>query len=143
MKQSYIYEAKVIYVLEGGLYDMVIDTGFYIFVRQRVRPFSITIPSLRSTTPEEKVAGRRAKDCAMKLLLHRPVLIETFKEQRYDSTWSANIYLPVDSQYTQTQVVLDGISYTDAVKYLKVLSDNGWDTEKIDIGILNTELVGE
>lgn len=57
-----IYDnVDVQYVLDGDTIDVLIDLGFHIFTKQRVRLFGIDTPESRTSDPEEKKYGLLAK----------------------------------------------------------------------------------
>jgi len=57
----YEYKAEVLKVIDGDTVDLVIDCGFSIFIRQRVRLYGINTPETRTRDKEEKVKGLAAK----------------------------------------------------------------------------------
>jgi micrococcal nuclease len=64
-KTEYKYKAQVYNVVDGDTYDVIIDLGFDISVKHRIRLFGVDAyeSSLRgNTTPEEKIKGLKAKD---------------------------------------------------------------------------------
>jgi len=131
--RRFVYNAKIVYVHEGNQFDVVLDLGFYIFVRQRILLNGLDIPSIRSSSETERQQARDSKDCAMKFLLNRSsVMVETFKHHK-DGVWLANIYLAADTNYSQTKIDLEGTDYIDVCKYMRVLADSGYDVSKVDI----------
>lgn len=52
---------EVQYVVDGDTIDVLIDLGFDIFTKQRVRLFGIDTPESRTSDPEEKKYGLIAK----------------------------------------------------------------------------------
>lgn len=52
---------EVQYIVDGDTIDVLIDLGFDIFTKQRVRLFGIDAPESRTSDPEEKKYGLIAK----------------------------------------------------------------------------------
>ena len=55
------YEAKITKVVDGDTVDALINLGFNVIIRQRVRMYGINTPERRTSDPEEKVRGLAAK----------------------------------------------------------------------------------
>tara|TARA_Y100001951_G_C11274623_1_gene261023 strand:- start:1133 stop:1477 length:345 start_codon:yes stop_codon:yes gene_type:complete len=55
------YEAKITKVVDGDTVDALINLGFNVIIRQRVRMYGINTPESRTSDPEEKVRGLAAK----------------------------------------------------------------------------------
>jgi len=58
----YIYSAKLDRVVDGDTIDVVIDLGFDVFIKKRVRLVGIDTPECRTRDLEEKARGLAAKD---------------------------------------------------------------------------------
>ena len=76
------YEAKVLNVVDGDTYDVIIDLGFDIYHRVRLRLYGIDTPE--KNTPE----GVKAKDYVTKLLGNNVVEIECLKFEKYGRSLS-------------------------------------------------------
>lgn len=70
------YTAKVINIVDGDTFDLLIDLGFSVFVKQRVRLARINAPELK--TPE----GKQLKS-ELTYLLDQPVTISTKSKDIY------------------------------------------------------------
>ena len=62
------YEAKITKVVDGDTVDALINLGFNVIIRQRVRLYGINTPESRTTDLEEKARGLAAKERLEELL---------------------------------------------------------------------------
>ena len=53
----YVYNAKLVRVIDGDTIDAVIDLGFDVWVKKRVRLYGINTPETRTRDLSEKQAG--------------------------------------------------------------------------------------
>ena len=66
----YTYTIKeVTNVVDGDTIDVIIDLGFSISVKKRVRLYGINTPEVRTRDKEEKVKGLAAKDRLIELCM--------------------------------------------------------------------------
>ena len=80
---DYTYKVKeVIRVIDGDTVDILIDVGFYMTVRKRIRMLDIDTDEVRGGTDETKLRARLAKDRLEELLAMGDVYIKT----RMDAT---------------------------------------------------------
>lgn len=133
MRGLNLYRGKIVYVHEGVRFDAVVDLGFYVFLRVPVQLDGLDLPRLNSSSVEERDLARKAKECSMKLLLSRQVLMETFKPVGQERVWLCNLFLTEDTKYTQLKIDLLGESYIDVLKYMRMLADGGFDTGMVDL----------
>lgn len=71
----YIYNCSLLRVIDGDTIDALIDLGFDVSIKQRIRLYGIDTPECRTRDLEEKALGLAAKQRLIELL---PV---TFKIQ--------------------------------------------------------------
>ena len=64
----YIYNAKLVRVIDGDTIDAVIDLGFDVWVKKRVRLYGINTPETRTRDLKEKQAGLAAKKRLQELI---------------------------------------------------------------------------
>jgi micrococcal nuclease len=57
----YKYNAKLIRVIDGDTIDALIDLGFDVWIKKRIRLYGINTPETRTRDLEEKKAGKEAK----------------------------------------------------------------------------------
>jgi micrococcal nuclease len=93
---NYRYRAKAIYVVDGDTIDVIIDLGFNVFNKHRVRLYGIDTPELKSSDLNERVRANEAKALVIDLLTKHPdVEIVTYKDQtdKY-GRYLAEVWLP-------------------------------------------------
>ena len=73
----YKYKATVINVVDGDTFDPMVDLGFRIYHKVRIRLLEIDTPEMRGI---EANRGKKCKEFAEKLLLNKEVLIQSEKE---------------------------------------------------------------
>ena len=60
--ERFCYNAKVVRVVDGDTIDLLVDLGFSIHHKVRVRLYGINTPESRTRDLEEKALGLKAKD---------------------------------------------------------------------------------
>ncbi len=91
-KTNYIFNAKVINVVDGDTIDVSIDLGFSIHSHQRVRLAGIDTAELNSPDSEKRGLAQRAKLYLQNSILDRDVVIETYKVDKY-GRYLADVFL--------------------------------------------------
>ena len=81
----YSYKVKeVAKVVDGDTVDLVIDLGFGLYKKERVRVAGIDSPESRTRDKEEKVYGLEAKAYLMGILESaETIIVETEKDGKY------------------------------------------------------------
>lgn len=64
----YKYNAKLVRVVDGDTVDALIDLGFDVWVKKRIRLYGIDTPETRTKDLNEKAAGIAAKDRLSELM---------------------------------------------------------------------------
>lgn len=96
----YEYNAVITNVVDGDTFDLDIDLGFHIWIRERVRLLNIDCPEKNARNgQDEKRAGLYVTEWAKRELSGRKVVITTFKTLRTDSfgRWLVNMYVDLDN----------------------------------------------
>jgi micrococcal nuclease len=79
---SHFYKAKVVKVVDGDTVDLLIDLGFSIMHKVRVRLHGVNTPESRTRDLEEKALGLAAKDYVSDWLLkYDQVYVKTIKDK--------------------------------------------------------------
>ena len=94
----WIYNAEVKKVIDGDTFDIVIDLGFDVLKKGRVRLYGVNTPESRTSNLEEKEKGLAAKEFTDQWLIkaNYQVKIETIidKNEKYGrvlaKVWDAN-----------------------------------------------------
>lgn len=80
----YEYKIKeVTRVVDGDTIDVIIDLGFSIFIKSRIRLAGINAPETRTLDMNEKEKGLDAKFWLEKELKDQEIIIRTTKEEKY------------------------------------------------------------
>lgn len=80
--KRFCYGAKIEQVIDGDTIDLVVDLGFNIHHKIRVRLHGVDTPESRTVNKAEKEAGLRAKEFVKTWAESYPsVLIETVKDK--------------------------------------------------------------
>ena len=88
----YEYKAKIINVVDGDTFDLDIDVGFHITLRERVRLLSVDTPETRGAA-EEKRLGLIVKEFAQRYLGDE-VRIKSYKGTDSFGRWLVEIIMP-------------------------------------------------
>lgn len=110
-KQNYVYNAKVINIVDGDTVDVNVDLGFNIFFKVRLRLNGINTPELKESDPVKREMANKAKARVAELIKDRDVIIESRKMDKY-GRYLADIY--VDSLHVNQQLISEGL----AVSYM-------------------------
>lgn len=71
-------------VVDGDTVDVVLDLGFGLTMKQRLRVIGIDTPELRSKDPAERERAQAAKDFAEKWLISNgQMIVTTYKDDKY------------------------------------------------------------
>lgn len=120
----YEYEAKVEKVVDGDTLDVVIDVGFGMFCKQRVRVNGIDTPEKNSTDLQEKKMGQEATEFVESWVRKQKKLrIKTYKDDKYGRLL-ADIYGDAGESLNEQMVKLGFAWKYDGgtkIKDLKVL----------------------
>ena len=76
------YNCEVKRVVDGDTVDVLIDCGFSIFHKARVRMFGIDTPESRTRDKDEKARGLMSKEYLMNELSKGQVVIKTHKDKK-------------------------------------------------------------
>jgi micrococcal nuclease len=96
LKDNYVRAAKVVNVVDGDTVDVIIDLGFNVSIKHRMRVRRINTPEKVGATKE---AGLIAKAFATERLLNKDIVIQSYNREdkafKVDSTggrWLAEVY---------------------------------------------------
>ena len=78
----YEYSCEVTRVVDGDTVDVIIDLGFDISHKSRVRLYGIDTPESRTRDKDEKVRGLMSKDFLVDMLGKGDVIIKTKKDKK-------------------------------------------------------------
>lgn len=78
----YEYKCEIDRVVDGDTVDVIIDCGFSIFHKARVRMYGIDTPESRTRDKDEKARGLMSKNFLVKELSKGDVVIKTKKDKK-------------------------------------------------------------
>ena len=78
----YEYSCEVTRVVDGDTVDVIIDLGFDISYKSRVRLYGIDTPESRTRDKDEKVRGLMSKDFLVDMLGKGDVITKTKKDKK-------------------------------------------------------------
>ena len=83
MSDRFFYSAKVLDVIDGDTLDLVVDLGFDVHFRVRVRLHGINTPESRTSDKAEKELGLKAKAYTKDWTTrHSTVFVKTVKDKK-------------------------------------------------------------
>jgi len=94
MDNLYTYKAKVVRVVDGDTYDLIVDLGFKINISTRIRLRNIDTPETwRPKNEAERIHGEKATKFVTDLILDKEVYIKSYKLGIY-GRYEVDIYIP-------------------------------------------------
>ena len=87
---AYEYSADIIKVYDGDTVTAVVDLGFSVKMKMRIRLTEINAPEVRG---EEKIEGLKSRDFLREKILDKTVTIRTEKTRGKYGRYIATIYL--------------------------------------------------
>ena len=84
---------KVTKIVDGDTIDVLIDLGFCIVIKQRLRLSNVNTPEMHDPDPIKREAAQRAKDYLTDVLLGKPVIIVTEKTTEKYGRYLAEVFL--------------------------------------------------
>ncbi|MGB2727371.1 MAG: thermonuclease family protein [Halobacteriota archaeon] len=113
MEPDYRYRAKLDRVVDGDTMDVVIDLGFYVEMRERVRLEGIDTPEIYRVpkNSEEYKKGMEAKEYVERRLNENgnELVIETEKRGKW-RRWLAKVYLKDSTKTLNEELVEKGLA---------------------------------
>ena len=83
IKPQYTYKASVVKVVDGDTLDVVIDLGFFVSVKQRVRLDGINTPETRTKNLREKELGLKAKQLVKDKVEGKDITVRVYKKGKF------------------------------------------------------------
>lgn len=102
------YRAKLIKVIDGDTIDVMVDLGFGIFTKQRLRLAGINTPESRTSNEEEKKKGLLAKKRLSELLQNDIIIKTTNDKQEKYGRLLATIF--VNDKNINEQLITEGFA---------------------------------
>jgi len=113
MQPSYRYRAELNRVVDGDTLDVVIDLGFYIRMKERIRLEGVDTPEVYGVPQdsEEYRMGLEAKEYVERRLAENgnQMIIETRKMGKW-RRWLAKVYLPDTGRTLNEELIEKGLA---------------------------------
>lgn len=77
MSRIHIYQAKIVEVIDGDTFDLMIDLGFNTFAKERMRLYGIDAPEMRTQAGKDL-----AWALAMEYPLERSIIVQSVEAPR-------------------------------------------------------------
>jgi len=111
----YIYRAKLDRVIDGDTIDVIVDLGFDVTIKRRLRLKGVNTPELRSKDPDERRNALAAKEYVETTLYDNELVIETFKtrsgkDRRTFGRYVADVFIDVHTVDTNIDSDLVSLS---------------------------------
>jgi len=87
----YHYKATIVDVYDGDTFTFIVDLGFSITVKEKIRLSGVDTPELRG---EERELGLKVRDYVEKLILNKECEITVFKKGKY-GRYIARVMYPI------------------------------------------------
>ncbi len=91
-KRAYTYMAQIFRVVDGDTVDLIIDLGFHVGIKERVRLNGIDAYEMNDQDPDKR---RKAQDgkTFLEWFMGKDLMIESFKKDKY-GRYLVDIYGP-------------------------------------------------
>lgn len=132
MAEQYWYSAKILKVIDGDTVDVLIDLGFNIHHKARVRLYGVNTPESRTKDLAEKSLGLKAKEFTADWTnRHQQVFIKTIagKDDKYGRIL-AQIYSDKDIKSEQTACLNEDIVSAGYARAYFGKGDKTWEEFK-------------
>jgi len=90
------YKAKVLSVYDGDTMTLLIDVGFNMFIKEKVRLIGLDVPELRTKNLKEKKLGYEVRDYVRGKVLDKEVKVKTEKKGKFGRYLATVYYLQGD-----------------------------------------------
>ena len=132
MAEQYWYSATVLKVIDGDTLDVMIDLGFSIHHKARVRLYGVNTPESRTKDLAEKEMGLKAKTFTSDWTTrHRQVFIKTIagKDDKYGRIL-AQVYSDTDIKSEKTACLNEDIVSSGCARAYFGVGDKTWEEFK-------------
>jgi micrococcal nuclease len=106
-KQRFIYDATIVNIVDGDTVDAVIDLGFSLTMKLRLRFYGIDTQEMNDKDPVLREQAQRAKASVSDRILNKQVVLETYKPDKY-GRYLADIYYA--GAHLNKELVTEGLA---------------------------------
>ena len=89
---AYTFRGKCVNVVDGDTVDCLIDVGFGMYTKQRLRLHGVNTPEKRSKDPLEKELAKIAENYVAQMILDKDVMVQTYKDDSF-GRYLARVYI--------------------------------------------------
>jgi len=107
--EKYFYKGKVLDVYDGDTLTLLIDCGFNIHFKQKIRLLGIDTPEIRTKNKKEKEMGYMARDYVRSLVLGKNVYFKSEKKGKF-GRYLATIYLELHTETLNELLIKTGFA---------------------------------
>jgi len=108
---NYVYRGRCVRVVDGDTYDVLVDLGFGVYHKIRVRLRGVDTPEKYGKNACEK--GREVSEMVDEILMDEEVLVRTYKGERKSfDRWVADVFFKDENGFM--------------INLAKFLKDNGY-----------------
>ena len=105
MSRIHIYQAKIVEVVDGDTFDLMIDLGFNTFVKERMRLYGIDAPEMRTQ------AGKDLKRRLVENYYLAPVIVQSVeapKSKQFRDKYGRFLAIIYDAWPIASQAITNG-----------------------------------
>jgi micrococcal nuclease len=106
-KDSYLYNATALNVVDGDTVDFAVDLGFDTTLNVRVRLNGVDTPEIHSKLIENRVRAQSAKKFVSDAILNKQVVLKTYKVDKY-GRYLADIFVNDNPVSINEQLIAAG-----------------------------------
>lgn len=88
----YEYKGRIVSVYDADTVTIILDLGFNVSIKEKIRLYGINCPELRTKNEKEKALAIEARDFVRELILGEEVEITVYKKGKY-GRYLAGIFL--------------------------------------------------
>jgi micrococcal nuclease len=106
-KDSYVYNARTLNVVDGDTADFAVDLGFDTTLNLRIRLNGVDTPEIHSKLIENRVRAQSAKRFVSDAILGKDVVLKTYKVDKY-GRYLADVFVGDNPQSINEQLIAAG-----------------------------------
>jgi len=80
---AYVFRGHCYNVVDGDTVDCMIDVGFHLQTKQRLRLWGVNAPEKHSKDLDEREAAQLAQDFVTDMILGKEIMVQTYKADSF------------------------------------------------------------
>jgi len=101
------YPAHVLDIYDADTMTLLIDIGFNVLIKEKVRLMGIDTPELRTKNKKEKALGYEARDFVRGLILGKDIEIQTYKKGKKGKFGRYLVDIFIEDEITLNNILID------------------------------------